>query len=249
MPARVNPFDGLPVPFGMTHRGGGREACENSPAAFDRTVALGFTVVETDVRATIDGHVVVFHDATLDRTTDAAGPISAQPLRRVQRASLANGEHPVTLAEALRRWPTLRFNIDVKSPDAIGPFLRTVAEADAWHRVCAASFSTSRLQRLRALGGPRLATSLGSGEVTRLVLGAPTPAGPVAAQVPARQGRVPVVTPGFVARAHARGLQVHVWTINEATEMGQLLGLGVDALVTDRPSLLAEVLARRSAWR
>ncbi len=138
----------------MAHRGGAAESAENSPPAFQHAVDLGFRWIETDVRATIDGHAVVFHDATLDRTTDATGPLSALPLAHVQSARMADGQSPITLAEALRRWPDVRFNVDVKSDDAVAAFLRAVADADAWDRVCAASFSTPRLSRLRALPVP-----------------------------------------------------------------------------------------------
>jgi glycerophosphoryl diester phosphodiesterase len=136
-------------------------------------VDLGYRWIETDVRATSDGHAVVFHDATLDRTTDAHGPLSAVPLALVQSARMSDGQSPITLAEALRRWPDVRFNVDVKSDDAVAAFLRAVADADAWDRVCAAAFSTARLTQLRALAGARLATSMGPSEVTRLLLGAP----------------------------------------------------------------------------
>jgi glycerophosphoryl diester phosphodiesterase len=246
VPEPADPFAGLPRPIAIAHRGGAKEACENSPAAFQHAVDLGFPVVETDVRATIDGHALVFHDGTLDRTTDLAGPVAALPLRRIQRGRLANGEAPMALTEALTQWPHLRLNVDVKSTDAIGPFLAAVADTRAWDRVCAASFSTARLQRLRAMGGARLATSLGTGEVARLVVGRLPRTRAVAAQVPPRQGRVPLVTEAFVQRAHARGLQVHVWTIDDAPQMEQLLDLGVDGIVTDRPRVLREVLDRRA---
>lgn len=231
-------------PVGLAHRGGAREAVENSPSAFQHAVDLGFRFIETDIRATVDGHAVVFHDATLDRTTDGAGPVAALPLSHVLGRTLHNGEHPMPLVEALRRWPDVVLNVDVKADDAVGPFLRAVEQADAWHRVCAASFSTSRLRRLRSLAGPRLATSLGTSEVARLRLGVPVPAARAACavQVPVRSGPVPVVTPGFIRQAHGLGLAVHVWTVNGVEEMGRLLGLGVDGIVTDRPSVLAEVL-------
>jgi glycerophosphoryl diester phosphodiesterase len=175
--------------------------------------------------------------------TDAAGAISALPLSRILAARLPNGERPMTLLEALERWPDAVLNVDVKADDAVGPFLRAVAHADAWARVCAASFSTARLHRLGALAGPRLARSLGPSEVVRLRLHAPLDTrSACAVQVPATSGRVPVVTPGFVRRAHDRGLAVHVWTVNDPVRMRQLLGMGVDGLVTDRPSVLADVL-------
>ncbi len=69
-----------------------------------------------------------------------------------------------------------------------------------------------------------------------------------AAQVPTRQGAIPIVDTRFVATAHAARLAVHVWTIDRAEEMDRLLDLGVDGIMTDRPSLLKEVLERRGAW-
>ena len=237
-------------PLAIAHRGGAGEATENSPATFQRVVELGFGWIETDVRATIDGRAVVIHDATLDRTTDASGELSGLPWAHVRGAQLADGEHPITLVDALRRWPAVRFNVDVKSDDTVGPFLAAVAEMDAWGRVCAAAFSTRRLRRLRQLAGPRLATSMGPLEVAGLVAGAPgrRPSA-CAVQVPVSAGPIPVVTRSFVKRAHSRGLAVHVWTIDDATQMVELLELGVDGLITDHPSLLRDVLRRRGVWR
>jgi glycerophosphoryl diester phosphodiesterase len=232
----------------MAHRGGAAESPENSPTAFQHSVDLGFRWIETDVRATIDGHAVVFHDATLNRTTDTTGALSSLPLAQVRATRLADGHPPLTLAEALNQWPSVHFNVDVKSDDAVAPFLRAVAEADAWDRVCAASFSASRLTTLRRLAGPRLATSMGPSEVTRLALGAPWRTTACAAQVPHRARGVPLVTSRFVHRAHVRGVQIHVWTINDPVEMAALLDLGVDGLITDRPTVLRGLLHDRGCW-
>ncbi len=244
-----HPYLQFPGPLAFAHRGGAAEAAENSPAAFDHAVALGFTYIETDVRASADGHAVVFHDATLERTTDGTGPLGDLPLHEIQGLHLSSGEAPVSLAEALRRWPGVRFNVDVKSDDTVPAFLEAVADAEAWHRVCAASFSTARLKRLRRLAGPRLASSQGSAEVSRLVLAAPGSTAACATQVPVALRGIPVVTGAFVRRAHARGLQVHVWTIDDRAQMHALLDLGVDGLISDRPTVLREVLVGRGAWR
>ena len=248
MPRPTHPYLSGPDRLAIAHRGGAGEATENSPATFQRAVELGYRWIETDVRATIDGQAVVFHDATLDRTTDFSGAISTLPLAHVRGAALGDGAHPITLAEALRRWPDVRFNVDVKADDAVTPFLRTIAEADAWDRVCAAAFSTARLNPLRRAAGSRLATSMGPAEVTRLTLGLPDRTSACAAQVPRAAGRLSLVTRRFVERAHRRGVQVHVWTIDDAPAMHELLDLGVDGIVTDRPSVLREVLRARGQW-
>ena len=248
MSGRTHPFLQGPHPLAIAHRGGAAEGAENSPATFQRVIDMGYRWIETDVRASIDGHAVVFHDATLDRTTNAQGEVSALPLARIRAARLADSEHPITLAEALRRWPDVHFNVDVKADDTVEAFLRAVSEAQAWDRVCVAAFSTARLRRLRQLAGPRLASSLGPSEVTRLVLGVPDRSPACAAQIPHTMGGFPVVTRAFMRRAHARGLQVHVWTIDEPPEMASLLDMGVDGIMTDRPTLLREVLVSRDSW-
>lgn len=248
MTRATHPFLAGTHPLALAHRGGAAEAAENSPTAFQHAHDLGYRWIETDVRATIDGHAVLIHDATLDRTTDATGHVSAVPLSLVQAARTADGEAPMTLTEALRHWPEVRFNVDVKADDAVAPFLRAVADTGAWDRVCAAAFSTARLRRLREQAGPRLATSMGPAEVGRLVLGLPDRSPACAAQVPHRARSVPIVTRRFVERAHRRGVAVHVWTINDPGEMQALLDLGVDGLVTDHPTVLRDVLSRRGAW-
>jgi glycerophosphoryl diester phosphodiesterase len=236
----ANPFG--PGPFGLAHRGGAAESAENSRTAFQHAVDLGFRWIETDVRATRDGHAVVFHDATLDRTTNASGPLGARMLSELSAVRLTDDQPPLTLVEALRTWPDTAFNVDVKSVEAIGPFLRAVASEDAWDRVCAASFSARRLRLLRRAAGSRLATSLGSAEAVQLVLGGHPRVGACAAQIPATIRGRELVSAGLLARARECGLQIHVWTVNDEAQMRRLLDLGVDGIVTDRPSVLARVL-------
>lgn len=248
LPRPVHPFLAESGPLALAHRGGGAEAAENSPAAFQHAVDLGFRYIETDVRATRDGIAIVMHDARLDRTTDRSGAVARLTAREVLAARLPTGEHPMTLVDALGRWPDVRFNVDVKADDAVVPFLAAVDRTRAWDRVCAASFSTRRLHRLRALGGPALATSMGPREVARLVSGLPGRPAALAAQVPPSAGRVRLVTPRLIRRAHSIGMHVHVWTIDDPTAMHALLDLGADGIVTDRPSVLRRVLEQRDQW-
>ena len=245
------PFLDSPTPLAFAHRGGAAAGDENTAEAFARAVALGFRYVETDVHATADGVPVVFHDASLDRLTGTAGRVA--DLRWADLATLRVGGAGAVprLDEVLAAWPQIRFNIDVKADTATAPTVDVIRRGDAADRVLLASFSDARLARVRALAGPRVATSLGRGEVARLRLsswvGTPLrlPASAVAAQVPTRHGRVPIVDRRFLARAHRLGLQVHVWTIDDPAEMGRLLDLGVDGIMTDRPEVLREVYATR----
>ena len=115
--------------------------------------------------------------------------------------------------------------------------------------MCVGAFSDRRLTRLRHELGDEVCTSLGPFAVARLRLSGATLGAGHAAQVPVRQGPLTVVNEQFVARAHQQGLHVHVWTIDDASEMQRLLELGVDGIMTDRPGVLREVLSERGEWK
>jgi glycerophosphoryl diester phosphodiesterase len=250
------PFLDSPGVLAFAHRGAhGPDAggvVENTMAAFEAAVRLGYRYVETDVHLTADGVLVAFHDARLDRVTDRKGKIADLPWSEVERARLAGDEGVPLFEDLLGSWPDLRVNVEPKADAAVEPLAAVVERTGSIARVCTGSFSGRRMARLRKRLGPRLCTSLGPlGTVQLRVASFGVPTGPLAAacaQVPVRQGPVPVVDGRFVAAAHRRGLQVHVWTIDEAGEMERLLDLGVDGLMTDRPVLLKEVLTARGAW-
>lgn len=243
-----------PAPLAFAHRGGAARGDENTAEAFTRAVELGYRYVETDVHSTADGVPVVFHDATLERVTGSRGRIA--DLRWADLASVRVGGAAAIprLEEVLGDWPQVRFNVDVKADSAIDAAVRVVERTGAGERVLLASFSDARLARLRTLAGPKVATSLGMRGVARLRMASLTgrritlPPSVVAAQVPVRYGRVPVVDRRFVRYAHRLGLQVHVWTIDEPAEMHELLDLGVDGIMTDHVDVLRDVYRSRGYW-
>ncbi|MFD4612852.1 glycerophosphodiester phosphodiesterase [Streptomyces sp. NPDC058451] len=240
-----------PIPF--AHRGGAADGLENTMAQFRRAAGLGYRYMETDVHATADGRLAAFHDATLDRVTDGAGRIADLPWDDVRQARVA-GREPVPLfEELLEAFPEVRWNVDVKAEPAMRPLLDLIERTNAWDRVCVGSFSEARVIRAQRLAGPRLATSYGTRGVLALRLRSwGLPAVPrrsaVAAQVPVSQYGVPVVDRRFVRTAHARGLHVHVWTINEPALMHRLLDLGVDGIMTDHIDTLRKVMEERGVW-
>ncbi|MFJ1653190.1 glycerophosphodiester phosphodiesterase [Streptomyces sp. NPDC088337] len=240
-----------PIPF--AHRGGAADGLENTMAQFRRAAGLGYRYMETDVHATADGRLAAFHDATLDRVTDGAGRIADLPWDDVRQARVA-GREPVPLFEdLLEAFPEVRWNVDVKAEPALRPLLDLIERTNAWDRVCVGSFSEARVVRAQRLAGPRLATSYGTRGVLALRLRSwGLPAVPrrsaVAAQVPVSQYGVPVVDRRFVRTAHARGLHVHVWTINEPALMHRLLDLGVDGIMTDHIDTLRKVMEERGVW-
>lgn len=190
--------------------------------------------------------------------------VGALPYAEVARARVAGTEPILRLEELLAAWPHVRVNIDPKSDGAVLPLIETIHRADALDRVCVGSFSGPRLALIRAALGPGLCTSLGPDGVRALRLlswsgrlGGRVTAGlrervtrerAACVQVPVRAGAVPVVDRAFVRSAHALGLAVHAWTVNEAAEMSRLLDLGVDGVMTDRPAVLREVLEGRGQW-
>lgn len=248
-----HPYLDHPVPIAFAHRGGALEAPENSMAAFARAVDLGYRYIETDVQLTADGRLAVFHDPMLERLTDGQGRVADLPWSLVAQARIAGREPIPLLDEVLERWPDLRLNIDPKTDAAAAALAEALRRHAALYRVCVGSFSGARLAGLRRLLGPALCTSAGPWDVARVWaagrgLTLPLPVGPRCLQVPVAHRGLTIVTPGLLRAAHARGLFVHVWTVDEAAEMDRLLDLGVDGLITDRPTLLREVLIRRGQW-
>ncbi|HEV7907787.1 MAG TPA: glycerophosphodiester phosphodiesterase family protein [Pseudonocardiaceae bacterium] len=251
-----HPYLTGPHPRAFAHRGWHLDdltGMENSLSSFRRAAQEGYRYLETDVHATSDGVVVVHHDDVLDRTTDGTGRVDSQPWSAVSQARVGGREPVARLEDVLEDLPDAFFNIDVKSDSAVDPILALLRRTNALHRVCLASFSDNRLARLRRLAGPRLLTSMGPRSAGALWASGRVPVVGLAvrgqvAQVPVTQGRLTVVDQRFVRAAHRRSLEVHVWTIDEQEQMGALLDLGVDGLVTDRPDVLREVLRTRGAW-
>ncbi|MEY9863973.1 glycerophosphoryl diester phosphodiesterase [Catenulispora sp. GAS73] len=248
-----------PIPF--AHRGGADgPAGENTMSAFKIAVDTGYRYLETDVHATADGVLLAFHDRRLQRVTDTRGRISTLTAAEVATARV--GDEPIpTMADLLEAFPEARFNIDVKEPNAIVPLTALLRSTGAVERVCVSSFSDTRLNAMRAAFGPELCTSAGPREAFRiwrasrkLKIGeTPDPAAlpQVAAaclQVPPALGRIVVVDDRLLATAHAAGLPVHVWTVNEAADMERLLDLGADGIMTDRLDTLKTVLTKRGTW-
>lgn len=248
-----HPYLDHPSPIPFAHRGGAADGIENTAAAFERAAKAGYRYFETDVHTTADGRLVAFHDATLDRVTDARGRIAELPWAEVRRARVAGREPLPLFEELLEAFPGARWNVDLKAESALVPLIDLIRRTGAWDRVCVGSFSEARVARAHRLAGPRLATSYGVRGVAALRLrsyglAVPLRAGAVSAQVPESQSGIPVVDRRFVRTAHALGLQVHVWTINDPARMTALLDLGVDGIMTDHLETLRTVLTDRGAW-
>lgn len=268
------------------HQGGAKEAPSSTLFAITEALANGATAIELDVHATADGEVVVCHDATVDRTTQASGRIASMTLDRIRdldnahwfvpgsvvdhdapaQAYVHRGKAPAdrdfgiaTLREVLERFPGVFLNLDIKqTAPYVEPYEAKVAallaEFERTDDVIVASFLDAATDAFAALA-PHVSTSAGTDAVAAFVRAVRAGAEPPvtrhrALQVPAAFGSTVIVDERFVSVAHDHGLAVHVWTIDDEQQMRSLVELGVDGIITDRPSVLTAVLAERGlGWQ
>jgi glycerophosphoryl diester phosphodiesterase len=261
-------FEGLP-PRVIGHRGAAGLAPENTLVSFHRARADGADVLELDVHATADGEIVVLHDAALDRTTDGTGPVRARSWDEVRRLDAGRhftadggrtfpyrdqGAGVPRLVDLIAALPTMPLNIEIKQGeppivDAVVDIVRAAAAP-----IVLAAEHDSIMHAIRA-AAPELPTSVAAGEMAAFhealdrgetpVL----PKGVVALQIPPRFGDIELVTAASIATAHALGVEVHVWTINDPAEIRRLLALGCDGVVSDFPARVRAAVDGRGRGR
>jgi glycerophosphoryl diester phosphodiesterase len=255
-------------PVNLAHRGASALAPENTTEAFRIAVEEGAGGLELDVHLTRDGHVVVIHDETVDRTTNGTGAVSEITIDELRRLDAGHSFSPdggptrpfrgrgvrvPTLEEVLEEFPGVAVNIDLKDgpPGIEAAVLGVLRETKAWGRPLVVSTRRTPVKRFRKISDGHVSTGASRWEIgifyllSRLRLERLVSPAYDALQVPLRHRGIPLVTPRFVRAAHARGVRVDVWTINRADEMHRLLDLGVDVIMTDRPGTLAKVLRER----
>jgi len=243
----------------MAHRGGAlwepNLGKENTRYAFSQAVSLGYRYLETDLQATKDGRLVCFHDTTLDRMTGVSGRVCDVTAEELAGISIA-GEPIPFFDEIVTAFPEVRFNVDLKTSDAVLPLVRAIDAYDLFDRILVDSFSQARISHFRGLTKGRVPTAMAPIGVawTALIpiLSGVISSPGVALQVPISEKVGPVfvhvVTQETIERVHRLGKVIHVWTINDPQEMECLIDWGVDGIITDRPDLLKEILVRRNLW-
>ncbi|MBM3638850.1 MAG: glycerophosphodiester phosphodiesterase [Actinobacteria bacterium] len=249
-----HPYLDWPHFHAFAHRGGVGSAPENTMAAFQDAIDLGYVYLETDVHLTADGVVVAFHDEDLSRTCGVNARIEDVTWSELKDIRV-NGAHNVPLLEEiLSTWPSARINIDCKSDAVVDPLIGLLRRTNVLERICVGSFSDKRLGQIRSSLGDDVCTSLGPRGVARL-LAATTSYDRLAsrlsahvAQVPIKQGPLPLVTKRFIETAHRVGLLVHVWTVDDPQEIARLIDLGVDGIMSDDTRALHDVLTARNMW-
>jgi glycerophosphoryl diester phosphodiesterase len=255
----VNPLLDLGARPVIGHRGASGHAPENTLPSFALALAQGADALELDVRLTADGMPVVLHDATLERTTDRRGPVAALALAAVQEADAGarftadgvafpyrgTGVRVPTLAEVLRAFPDVPVLIELKVRAAQEGVRRVLLEERAADRCVMAADDGGALAVFRR--DPFMAGAC-RGDIARLFFGhrvgaAPRRPGYRLLSVPEYHRGLLVASRGFVAAARARGIPVHVWTVNDGARARRLWQRGVAGIVTNYPD---RIVAARS---
>lgn len=253
----LHPYLDTEHPIAFAHRGGALEAPENTLEAFQHAATLGYQYLETDAQLTADGIPVAFHDTTIDRVTNQKGAIreltwdalAELPIHPEQNG----GGRLATIEQLLTEFPDMRFNIDAKTPEVVAPLLDVITATGALQRVCIASFSDARLAQIRARLGSSACVSQGPFDtVVSLLRGTLKQSDPKAKnrplQLPDHAGPLPLPFRQIVSAAAQHGSPVHVWTVDDTNRMHELLDMGVDGIMTDRPTALRQVLMERGQW-
>ena len=256
----------LKKPLVIAHQGGDGLWPGNTLYAFQHAAELGVDVIETDMRQTRDGVLVISHDERVERISNGRGRVMDLTYAELQQLDAGynwspdQGQtHPyrgrgityVSVAELFKALPQMRFNIDMKQTEGSVPaaFCDLIRQTKMQKQIVAASFHHENTTRFRQLC-PEVATSADQTETTVFVflnfagLGRTFSPDFKSFQVPVESSGIPVITPGFVQAAHERSLWVDAWTIDDPAEMQRMIALGVDGIISDRPDLLLKVVGR-----
>lgn len=251
-------------PIILAHRGGAHLEPEHTMLAFKRADELGVDGFEIDIRLTKDEEILVFHDETVDRTTNGTGAVSALTLNDL--TELNHGEHfqdldgeyiyreqhiaPVTLRELLTAFPNKLVNIDIKDgPDTYEGSLmpsklwRLIEELDVAERVIVTSFYSEQIDRFNLYAQNRVALGAGENEIRSAFTTFTGQFGHLyhpkadVFQIPTKHNRIPLDSPKFISFLANLNVPVHYWGINDLVTMNRLVRIGAQGIVTDRPDL------------
>ncbi|MBI3996033.1 MAG: hypothetical protein HY352_00085 [Candidatus Omnitrophica bacterium] len=234
-------------PIVIAHRGASAVAPESTRAAINAAIRAGAAMIELDVQMTRDGRLVVFHDDRLERTTNGAGRLRATTYARLARLDAGtwfdprfSGERILLASHALRFIPPrVRINLEVKRTTRPKALVRTIRallrRTRHSSRILLSSFDATLLRLLRRAGWPcavicRRQADRALACAIRLGCESWHPFHALA-------------TPRRVARAHAAGLRVHAWTVDDRRTVRRLLRMGVDGIFTNDPAKVSRMIA------
>lgn len=240
-------------PLIIAHRGSSAYAPENTLAAFQLAAEQGADAIELDVDLTRDGHAIIMHDATIDRTTDGEGAVSALTLEEIRRVDAGSwkgaafkGERVPLLDEVFTAMGRrVLINVEVKSMSLRSNSVEAkvaalVQQHDLFERVIISSFNPFALRRLKHIE-PRLACGLLYAPDLPIYLRCAWLA-PLIPHLDARHPHHSQVNQSLVAKWHARGQRVNVWTVNDAATLRAMARVEVDGIIGDDPMLMRRLL-------
>jgi len=263
------PFDELDRPLVIAHQGGEHLAPSNTLASFKNGYELGADVLEFDIHMTKDGHLVAIHDDTVDRTTDGSGRVNDMTLEEIKELDAGHyfedldgkysfrgkGLEIPTIEEIFKEIPGMKWNIEIKDsndPDLykkiVEKYWKTLTDYDLVGDVLTASFDQDIIDLLMEESDGEAFVSGGRQEITKfavlhfLLLNRLYKPYVNAIQIPTEDGGINLKSKLLIKGAQKIGMDVHYWTINDPDLMRELIDLGADGLITDRPDLMIELL-------
>ena len=235
-------YEGIEV---LAHRGGAEESYENTLESFEYSQSLGCKFIETDVQVSSDGIPYIFHDDDLKRICEIPKKFDSLKSDEIDSLTIFNNHKIPKLEDALNKFPDLSFQIDFKTDEVVEPALNVIQKNNSSDRVCIASFSSKRLERVRSVS-PNLCISMGPNEVFKTLLSRykliNKPLKGDCLQVPMKYYGLTIVTKKFVEYLKSKDIKIMVWTINDVETFKYLIQLEVDGIITDKPKLLFETL-------
>lgn len=270
VPVQATVYEGARKPLNIAHQGGEHLAPSNTIAAFDQLHLYDVDVIETDIHMTKDGHLVAIHDATVDRTTNGSGRVDSFTLAELQKLDAGyyfkdldgnysyrgKGVYIPTLEELFIRYgKSYYYNIEIKDRyPQVGEsqieqkLWELIKKYDLQKYVVVSSFDNELIQNFDQYANGEVALGAGRAEAKRFVIwnliflpGFYFPQSQ-ALQFPLKDSGIDLTQKRFIAGAKRLNMTIQYWTINDKVTMRELLELGVDGIITDRPDLLNEVL-------
>jgi len=230
--------------IGLSHRGNSKKFIENSFEAFNSVIQMGYKYIETDLRMTKDNEVIAFHDPDLKRLFNLDLQVKDLTFNKIANLFKEKNCSLLTLEDALKKFPEIHFNIDLKVKEVIQDSIKVVENLNAFNRVCFASFHSSHTKKILQHNQNAI-VSMGMKDVAlfkffkfhnkkiRII------------QIPLKWKGIKVLTRNLIQKADKSNLFVHVWTINDRKTINYLIDLGVNGIVTDEPELLMEIMKER----
>ena len=230
--------------IGLSHRGNSKKFIENSFEAFNSVIQMGFKYIETDLRMTLDREVIAFHDSDLKRLFNLDLKVKDLTFNEINNLFKEKKCSLLTFEDALKKFPEVHFNIDLKVKEVIEDSIKIVADLNGFDRVCFASFHSSHTEKVLQQNQNAI-ISMGMKDVVLFKLFKINNKKIKIMQIPLRWKGINILTRNLIKKADKINLLVHAWTINDRETINNLIDAGVNGIVTDEPELLMEIMKER----